>query len=53
MGKAPQDRAAVASRIDNRLTTFAYDWYARFDKATPMEGLLPNLPDEMVEFIYP
>lgn len=43
----------AASLIDNSIKAFAYDWYARFDNGPSMEALLPNLPEETVEFIYP
>jgi hypothetical protein len=41
------------SLVDNTIKAFAYDWYARFDNGPSMDALLPNLPDETVEFIYP
>ena len=37
----------------NQLKAFAYHWYARFDRGTSMPELLPFLPDEHVEFVYP
>lgn len=41
------------SLVNNTLKAFAYDWYSRFDRQVPFEELTPNLPDDVLEFVYP
>jgi ketosteroid isomerase-like protein len=41
------------TQTTNQLKAFAYAWYARFDRGTSIPELLPFLPDEHIEFVYP
>jgi len=47
------NKVQLATKTENEIKAFVYEWYSRFDKGTDMETLKPYLPDEVVEFVYP
>lgn len=47
------NKVQLATRTENEIKAFVYQWYGRFDKGTNMDELKPFLPDKVVEFVYP
>ena len=52
-GETEMNEKQMEQKVENEIKSFVYAWYSRFDKGTGMDELLPFLPDETVEFVYP
>ncbi len=52
-GETKMNQKQIEQKVENEIKSFVYTWYSRFDKGTSMDELLPYLPDETVEFVYP